>query len=333
MNKISYGQLTALLLASDTFTLVCLTGNITAITAAGFITGIAIQILASLPALSCSLQGEKIINSIGIQWIYLLFTLLWGGLLFVRVWQTSEEIYIPSVFSDVIPHKLIITALIGIICLYVSSPGIKALSRAAVVVAGFGVLCLVIIILGAADKISFSYLTIKSSAGFAAELIKGLALSGSLGTFVILLEIVKDNKIKTTVFYFICKAILTCIVLFITTLVSGGIMSIVNFPVITAAQLSQPFSNQRTDSAFIIILVILAVISIALQATAASIIIKKIFPKFSRFRCSTALIIMSLAGLALSRANLYSSIFALIFALVALIPPAVVLVKTKGESK
>ena len=332
MNKISYGQLTALLLASDTFTLVCLTGNITAITAAGFITGIAIQILASLPALSCSLQGEKIINSIGIQWIYLLFTLLWGGLLFVRVWQTSEEIYIPSVFSDVIPHKLIITALIGIICLYVSSPGIKALSRAAVVVAGFGVLCLVIIILGA-DKISFSYLTIKSSAGFAAELIKGLALSGSLGTFVILLEIVKDNKIKTTVFYFICKAILTCIVLFITTLVSGGIMSIVNFPVITAAQLSQPFSNQRTDSAFIIIFVILAVISIALQATAASIIIKKIFPKFSRFKCSTALIIMSLAGLALSRANLYSSIFALIFALVALIPPAVVLVKAKGESK
>ena len=57
-------------------------------------------------------------------------------------------------------------------------------------------------------------------------------------------------------------------------------MQITEFPVMRAVELCQPFSSQRIDALFIIILVILAVMGISVQTVTASQITEMLFPKF-----------------------------------------------------
>ena len=47
---------------------------------------------------------------------------------------------------------------------------------------------------------------------------------------------------------------LTAVVLLTALSVAGGIVTVTDFPVITAAQLSQPFEAQRIDSLFLVVI-------------------------------------------------------------------------------
>lgn len=146
MNRLSGGQFAALLLITDAFALLCLMGNISVITSAGFLAGVILQLLSALPAAYFYKNGGTLKSSPKpFVWFYLLYILLWGGLLFVMLWNAAEEITIPAENIPFIPEKLLISGLIAVTCLYASSPGERALSRAAVISAALGAVCIGIV--------------------------------------------------------------------------------------------------------------------------------------------------------------------------------------------
>ena len=124
------------------------------------------------------------------------------------------------------------------------------------------------------------------------EITRGFFLSGSLGSLAVFLDYTKGSPLKNTIYYFTGKIILTVTVTLSSILVAGGIMKITEFPIVTAAQLSQPFSVQRIDSLFLIIFAVFAVFSIAVQSIASTELLRKIFPDFRHLRTTCVLAVM-----------------------------------------
>lgn len=334
MNRISGGQFAALLLIVDAFTLFCLKGGISVITAAAFLTGTALQLAMVLPAVKYFSSGGSLRHCPkACLWIYLIYILLWGGLLFVMLWNASEELSVPSENIPFIPEKLLISGLIAITCLYASSPGARSLSRAAVIAAALGAVCIAIVVLAAIPGFRMKYLTDTSAApGFFEELSRGFVLSGGAGSLIVFLGYTKKSPMKCTLGYFTGKAVLYTVVPVTAAAAAGGIMDITDFPVIAAAEIAQPFSSQRVDSLFLIIFVILAVFAIAVQTAAASYLISELFPGFRRFRSTAALAVMTGSAFILSAIEQYSVIYSAAVVLVLFAVPLIML-KRKNSGR
>lgn len=336
MNRLSMGQFSALLLITDVFTLLCIMGNVSLMTVAGLLVGTALQYFLALPAAHFYKNGGTLKNSAkSFIWFYLIYILLWGGLLFVILWNASDAITIPSENIPFLPEKLLISGLIAVTCLYASSPGEKALSRASVISAALGAVCIALVIISAIPRFKMEHIEdLSHSEGFLAELMRGFVLSGGLGSFIVLLGFTKDEPLKYMTRYFIAKAALYTIIPLTVTAVVGGIMDITDFPVITAATLSQPFSTQRIDSLFLIIFVILAVFSISVQTVTASYLLSELFPEFKRFRSAFALLAMIASAFLLSGVYQYSNLYA-IAVIAALLAASLLLIKKKtgGNSR
>ena len=278
MNRISSPQFAALLLINDFFALICLSGEVSLMTIAGFLLGILVQ------AVICA--GIVRLGGLEQKWLCAVlcgYIILWGGQMFSLLWSTSEVIYIPYEASGT-AGKLAIGAVIGAVSLYCASCGIKALSRSAVIAAGTGVLSLVVIIFSAVTNARWENLTAPESQSLGSQIVRGMTLSGGLGSFAALLENVNSPPLRTAMRYFTAKACLTVIMLLPTLLLTGGIMSITDFPVVMAAQLSQPFSSQRIDSLFLLAFSVSGVFTAALQTNAAAGLLKKAFPEFRKLR-------------------------------------------------
>ena len=294
MVKITKNQLTAMLLITDIFALLCFQGQISLISVAGFITGILIQFIMSLLLIKLY-NSDNIINNNTkfIQVIYLIYILMWGGVLFSILWRTSDAIHIPYESLNPVYRKLLIAGLIAIVCLYASSTGLKAVSRSAVIAVFAGIISLLIVTISAMFSSDWNnLLTTKTSNTFLSEISRGFFLSGGLGSFAVFLGYTKGNPMKNTIYYFITKIILTVSITVSSILVAGGIMKITEFPILTASQLSQPFPVQRIDSLFLIIFAVFAVFSITIQSIASSELLKKIFPDFKHLRTTSVLLIM-----------------------------------------
>lgn len=294
MDKITKNQLTAMLLITDAFTLFCFRGQISLTTVMGFICGIVIQFLMSLPLVKLYRTGGNIENSGKIiQIIYFVYILLWGGVLFSMLWKASDVIYIPYENSNGIWGKLLTAGMIAIVCLYASSTGIKAVSRSAVIAMATGAVSLLIVVVSALFSSDWNNIfSTKTTDSLMTEISRGFFISGGLGSFVLLLGYTKDNYMKNTVYYFSGKIILTVAITVSAILLSGGIMEITEFPVVTSAQLSQPFPVQRIDSLFLIIFAVFAVFSIGVQSLVCAELLKKIFPKFRYLRTTSVLAVM-----------------------------------------
>ncbi len=329
MDKITKNQLAAMLLITDAFTLFCCKGHISIITTIGFLCGTVIQFIMSVPLIKLCKNGVSIENSgKTVQSIYLIYLLLWGGMLFSMLWKASDVIYIPYENSNGIWGKLLIAGLIALVCLYSSSTGIKAVSRSAVIAAAAGIISLLIVTVSAVFSSDWgNLLRTKDAGGFLDEISRGFVLSGGLGSFAVLLGFTKGNALKNSLYYFTGKIILTAVVTVSSILVAGGIMKITEFPVVTAAQLSQPFSVQRIDSLFLIIFAVFAVFSIAVQSLAAADILMKIFPKFRHLRTTAVLVLMIGSAFLFSGENSYNILYAVAVAFVLLVIPSAVLLK------
>lgn len=326
MNKISFGQFASIMLVSDAFALICCAQNMSLTTLICFIIAAAVQFLISLFIVKYNISLENKF----LLWIYLIAAILWGTLLIIRVWDISKAIYIPIPEIPFLSDNIIISALIAIVCLYASSSGIKALSRASVITAGFGVICLIVIISGSFKTIDFQNLFIKSDENLFSQMVSGFAIGGSFCIFPYLSSQLKSSKLKSTVFYFICKVIFYTAVIILTLMVAGGIMQITQFPVIRAAELCQPFNSQRIDALFIMVLVILAVMGITVQTVISSQIIETIFPKFRKFKSTAIIIVMVTLALLLGRTDIYNIFYAAVFMIPAVFTVLSIIFR-KGE--
>lgn len=229
---------------------------------------------------------------------------MWGGILFSMLWKTSDSIQIPYENINSIYRKLLIAGLIAIICLYVSSSGLKAVSRAVIIAFFAGMISLLIVTISAILDSDWNNLfNTTTSNSFISEISRGFFLSGGLGSFAIFLDYTKGDPMKNTILYFTSKIILTIIIATSSILIAGGIMEITEFPILTASQLSQPFSVQRIDSLFLIMFSVFGVFSIAIQSIASSEILLKIFPNFKHLRTTCVLSVMIGMAFLLSEKN------------------------------
>lgn len=333
MSRISRGQFAALLLITDAFALFCLMGRVSLMTVIGFAAATVLQAIMAVPAVKFYKNGGTLKNSgKAAELFYLIYLILWGGLLFVMLWNAAEIIYIPYDNFGIVPEKLLISGLIAVTCLYASSPGLKSLSRAGFIAAALGTLCIAIVVISALFGAEWGNLAESGNINdFFKELSRGFVLSGGLGSFVVLLGFTKGDIVKNMRFYFTGKLILLTAVTTAAVLVAGGIMKITDFPIVTAAQLSQPFSSQRIDSLFLIIFVILAVFAISVQTVSASYLLERVAPSVKRFRSTVILVLMIGAAFLLSRISLYTPVYAVITGGALLIIPTVMFIKkSKG---
>ncbi|MBR5512547.1 MAG: GerAB/ArcD/ProY family transporter [Ruminococcus sp.] len=322
-NKITTFQLCSLMLINDIFAIFCLCGGISAATAAGFGIGSVLQLIISVP-LICMYKKRGTLSDCGkIAKIILLGgIILWGGMLFSMLMKAGNLVFIP--FEEVGKWGgIITTALIAVVCLYIASSGIKAMARSAVIAAALGAVCLGVVAVSAIIHSDLENIKSAESTGFFHELSKGFTLSGGLAGFTVMLGFVKDNIPRTAIGYFIGKAVITAAVLISGVLVCGGIMKITDFPIVWAAQLTQPFSFQRIDSLFLIVFTVFAVYSIAIQASAAEYLVGEVFPFIKRYRCSIILVIMAAAG-ALSGQWIHGNAFTVILSAGGLIAVPVI---------
>lgn len=332
MVKISNNQLIAMLLITDTFSLLCFRGQISIISVAGFIIGILIQFIMLFPLIKMY-NSNNSINDSGkiLQSIYLIYLLMWGGILFSMLWKTSDAIRIPYENIDSIYRKLLIAGLIAIVCLYVSSSGLKAVSRSVTIAFFAGMISLLIVTVNAMLNSDWNNLfTTKTSDSFISEISRGFFLSGGLGSFAIFMDYTKGNPIKNTIIYFISKTILTIVITTSSILITGGIMEITEFPILTASQLSQPFSVQRIDSLFLIMFSVFGVFSIAIQSIASSEILLKVFPDFKHLRTTFVLSIMiGMAFLFSGKNNSIINIFSM--GIILFVLPLIIQMKNNRE--
>lgn len=301
MSRITKTQFAALLLIGDAFAMLCIRGSISLLTAAGFVIGTVLQLIIAIPLIRFYSCGTDIKASGSVvQFVYMAYLIGWGGMLFSLLWDTSEVIYIPYENGSTI-GKVFVAGVIGAVCLYITSTGMRAISRSGFIAAGVGAAALLVFVAGAAADTESSGWTqlgqLHGADSLLHEILRGFALSGGLGSFGVLLGFTKGDHLKNAMFYFGGKALFSALLLLTSVIVAGGVMEISPFPVVMAAQLSQPFPVQRIDSLFLIVFAVCAVFSAAVTAASAAFLLKEIFQGFERYRCSFVLVLMIAAGL------------------------------------
>ena len=322
MERITKNQLTALMIITDTFALFCFKGNISAVTLLGLLIGTLVQFVLSIPAVMLFKNGNTVQNTGRIlKSVYLVYLVLWGGMLFSMLWNTAEVIYIPYESSGGLGGKLMTAGLIALVCLYASSTGIKAVSRSAVIASVLGAVCLAVVMVSAFSNSDLSNIFAPHAENsLFDEILKGFVLSGGLGSFIVLLGFSKGSTIKNAAYYFTVKLIVTALIVLGTLTVSGGIMTITDFPVVSSAQLSQPFPVQRIDSLFLIIFAVFAVFSITVQSFSGAYLLKEIFPSFKKYRSTAILSAMIVSAFLFVNTQIYSSFYALAVVFILLVP-------------
>ena len=292
MNRLSARQLASAALITDAFALFCISGGISAVTAVGMLAGILVQFLALLPVLrSAPARWGRLSGSV----LTIILTGC-GGVLFAELWRTSGVVYIPWESSGM-TGELLVGGALAAVCLYVTSGGLRTLGRCAAAAAAFGGICLLGLMISAAVTSDWRNLAEKRTAAeFPQEFLRGLSLSGGTAVFAAMHHRTGESSGKAAARYFGGKAILSAAVVLTAVLVAGGIMELARFPVITAAQLSQPFTSQRIDSLFLMAFSASAVFGGAALAAPAAELAGEIFPAVKKFSSPAVLGAMLAVG-------------------------------------
>ncbi len=332
MNKITKYQLCAMLLIPDAFMLLCIHGELSVMRIAAVTVGILIQAVMALPIAVYFSKGGELSEWASV--LFLIYVIFCGGMLVSRFIEAAGALYIPYENSDGLWGSILIFGLAALVCLYMSSSGIKALARASVIAAAVGALYLIVLAVSAVTGANYENLArAGESRSFIGDLAASFPLGGGLGGLIVLSGLTEEKPLKSVLGYFAARAVMSAAVLVSAILVEGSISSISDFPVITAAQLSQPFSSQRIDSLLLIIFAVFAVFSIAIQSAAASYLMQELFPKSAKLCSAAAIALIIGAAFIMSFLGL-SYIAAAAAAMVAVfIVPCILLIALKTASR
>lgn len=279
--KISPPQLVAMLLIGDVFALFCLRDGISAMTALAFTAATALEFIVTLPFLIMYRGGRSIAAAGKIYLsVLLIFIIIRIFAVLSMLWNTGELIFAPFVASG-IWGRILVTAVIAAACFYIVSKGIKALSRACVISAAIGALCVAVVVISALVQSDFDNFRRASSESFFSELLRGLSLGSGIGSLLVFAGFSDGRVIRSVIWYFTANIIVTVCIILTGVLVCGGIMEITDFPIAAAAQLSQPIAVQRIDSLFLSVFAVFAVFSAAVQGSAAKLVVNQLFSKKS----------------------------------------------------
>lgn len=184
--------------------------------------------------------------------------------------------------------RFIALGLLTAVAIYACHVGLKAISRAGVLIFGLSVLSLIMLLLGAVSRIELLNFTpvSKNILEFA---INDFTMSSEITALsALLLFTDKDGY----VFPFIwTKTLITVIISFIGVTVLGRLTPFINYPFFAIGAYSQPIGFQRTDALYIMLFTFLCVMFMSVHLFLASSMISAVFPryKYSKF---TAVLLM-----------------------------------------
>lgn len=318
MKRISEAQLISALLITDGFALLCISGSISMTTLAGYLAGAVIQSSAALLLVKSSYNPGRLLQGV------LLFCLtVQGGQSVGLLRQISGELGIPA-------GKVTVSLLTALVCLYAVSSGIRAISRAAVIAAAAGVLCLAAVTLTelfSAGRGEWSALAdIPAELSMSRELIRGLAAGTGTGVFAALYRLAPGRTVKL---WAAGRAALITAVFITVMLSAGGIMSVVSHPAAAAAHIIQPFTSQRIDALFMTVVSVSAVFSVSIQSACGAELLGRLKPDI-RFGSIIATGAVMLTGALCS--GLPEGFLAAVSLIPLLAPPAAALLSRLSRS-
>ncbi len=296
MSKIKGSQLFALLISIRIFSVICMTDLTDANSMAGTAVSIAVQILAVTPILllykdsSFSLKKEMLFGKFG-KLLYILFFILWGAISFSNLWEVTKSVYFPieSSFTGAV--------ILGAVCVYTASLGIKALFRASGLIVGLIGISLIIMLVGAYPKAELTnFIPDADFSGIVKSAVRDFCRSGELVMLFILCELVPKGKRKAVTVFFTAKLILTELIAAVEITVLGRIIHISDFPFFTAGAFSQPMSIQRADSVYMILFTILCVLTATVQITLSAMLIGELLPDLKYKSLITAVLMLAVSS-------------------------------------
>lgn len=296
MNKIKSSQLFALLISIRMFSVICMTDLTSAAAMAGTAISTAVQLLAAAPMImlyrnsSFSLKKEMLFGKFG-KLLYILFFILWGAISFSNLWEVTKSVYFPidSSFSGAL--------ILGAVCVYTASLGIKAVFRVSGLLAGLIGISLIIMLVGAYPKANLTnFVPDATFSSIIRAAVRDFCHSGEIVMLFILCELVPNGKRKSITAFFGTKLVLTELIAAVEITVLGNITNISDFPFFTAGAFSQPMSIQRADSVYMILFTILCVITVTVQIILCTMLISELLPDLKYKSLISTLLMLSVSS-------------------------------------
>ena len=320
MKKITKPQFAALLLLTDGFSLFCMRGAVTLNTAAGFLAAALLQYALSVPLVKMHRRGRSLSDTPApVRVLYILLLTISGGAVFSMLRQASAAVYIPYE-NNGIAGELLIAALTAAVGIYAAYEGIHALSRSAVFIGFIGACYIAVLFITAAARHGSRPLIVNAdSLPLETELLRGFASGFGTSVLAVILGDTEGDAGGAVCAYFTGKLALIASAAGITLLSAGGIMSMTEFPAITAVQLTQPFSSQRTDAVFLAAFSAAAVFAAGIHGVCISALLKQLRPEM-KYRSAAAFAMMTAAGMLIRETGKYFSIITFLALTAAAIP-------------
>lgn len=333
MNKISNSQLFAVLFSVRAFSLICSKAASDASQMAGAAISIIVQLLFAIPMImlykqnNFSLKKEMLFGRFG-KLLYSFFFIIWGALSFNKLWDVSTSVYFP------VDSSLACAIILAAVCLYCASLDISALARSSVIIAGILVFSLAVMIFGAYPKADLSnYVPNAETENILRDAVSNFCSSGELVMVFILLEYTKYGQKKGVAAFFTGSFILTELIYIVEITVLGKIIKLTDFPFFTAGAFSQPFSIQRSDSLYMITFTLLCVLTVTLQITLVSLLIKEVIPDLKYNKLLSVVLMLGLSALLnYTRADI-SPVMGILVIILSVVIPVIMLIRRISNGK
>ncbi len=345
MNRISSGQLTCALLLANVFMLMCMSAPMGTESMAGAVISFGIQLLICIPMIllrkhDFSLGSYCRTKHYILPCLYILYFYFRGGYSFVLLWKGSEQLSLP--FSS----SVITAVLIGIVCLYTASLGLKAFARSASVIFALLLAAMVILLVGAWQRIDIGKLSPSPDTTIIGSTLKFLSMADTLPAFFVLLSFTEQPEIPEGAGLFTkiklhfknlrfipLSLLLWEIILFLCITVLGTFLSTSQYPFFMLTSVSQPLAAQRADAFYLILFVLLCIIRLTLLTVISAHLLGLLFPRL-KYRSIISMGFMIAAAAAFKAMDFGGSVFCIItIVLFAGVLPLMLYLRMKKEAK
>ena len=273
MNRLRSNQIFAILLVSAAFPLLCRTDAFTIEGIFGAAIAAVVQLLLCLPMLRlyhtsfsfCDYARKHRILPL----FFLAYLLIQGGISFVRLQSTSQDIALP--FSG----KFLAAALIALVCLYTVSLGIQALARS----------------IGAIPQAEPQNLSLSPDDTIWRGFLHSMIHADELPLLFLLLDFTEKKQFRRIIPIWAGKFLMGAYLSVLGMAVLGSRMAHADHPFFAIVSVSQPLSTQRADAIYLLVFVMLCVLRITLFTVLAAHLLRLCFPKL-RYTSTVCLLLM-----------------------------------------
>ncbi len=296
MNRISSGQMTVSLFLPAAFMLMCSTFSFGEEALLGAVIAAVAALLLCIPMFllyknDFSLSSYCAQRHFVVPLLYVAYFIVRGGISFLLLWKGAENLSLP--FSQ----PLMTAIMIGIVCLYTASLGLRTFARTSTFVFGFFVLTMCILLLGAWQRMDFGRLYPAADSTVLGSSLHILSLLDTLPALFVLMSFTrKQKRTGGALRFLLLTLVLWEFILLLCMTVLGSLLGTAESPFFLLTSVSQPLSTQRADAFYLIVFVMLCVIRLTLLTVLSAHLLGMLFPKL---RCRSILSLFGMIGAAL----------------------------------